>query len=630
MPTREFRKKFEVEQSVTYQAAPSSSTAVEGKLKELAVDSRKLAAIPTEKPKLGKRRAVWISHGMGQQIPFATLDQVTEGLIKAAERSGIGPPEVGYRNVKVDKTVLQRVELKFSPKEAPPIAVDLYECYWAPKTEGVVKLKDVISFLWDGGSRGLLNSIKPFQRALFGQMECFRITWRTPTYLLFTLSILAALMVMNAVIVAAGASSLHVAGADKLITDAMRPLLTTLASIACLVTITFGVMLFLASLARPRWVGWPIWIALVFTALIIVANAAMMAPIVWLNVHPEWLKGLAEPRNIYGLTNVLVLVALLLIPLALIKGRLHSSDNESEESKRPLVLFTISVLIFLLSLLGIGWLIAHNGTFNERTLGAPPIASSGAIEGMIFSAFWLWPFLIAISAVVRELLVQYVGDVTTYISSYKIDRFEEVRQKIKDCAMETANAVYRAQTQNEHQVEYEKVAIVGHSLGSVIAYDTLNRLLNDDALSDNWLRVCDRTCLLLTFGSPLDKIAFFFNIMGKTTRHVREQLAAVVQPLLESRTVRETIPWVNVYSRNDVICGKLNFYDLPPGTDNSDTDNSIPKIKTVVNLKDKDALIPLTAHVEYWGNRMVWDELLKAIIAPSTKTQRIIPPAPAH
>jgi hypothetical protein len=609
MASRDFRKRFEVEPAITYQSAPASPAAVEGKLQELAIDSRKLAAVPTEKPKVGKKRAVWISHGMGQQIPFATLDQVTEGLIAAAERSGIGSPEVGYRNIKVDKTVLQRVELKFRPKDAPPVDLDLYECYWAPKTEGVVKLKDVISFLWDGGSRGLLNSMKPFQRALFNQMEYFSISWRTPTYLLFTLSILAALMVINAVVVATGASSAHVASADTLITKTMGPLLTAFASIVCLVAMTFGVMLFLASLARPRWVGWPCWIALLFSALVIVGTAAMMAMVVWLNFHPHWLTSLADRKNMYGLTNVLVLLALLLIPLALIKRRLHSSDNDSEDSKRPIALFSLSVLIFLLGLVGIAWLIRHDGTFGSLVLCPPDPCPQGAVTRVMCSYIWIWPFLIAISAVVRELLVQYVGDVTAYISSYKIDRFEEVRQKIKDCAMETATAVYRVQSQNLHQVEYEKVAIIGHSLGSVIAYDTLNRLLNDDALSNNWLQICDRTCLFLTFGSPLDKIAFFFNIMGKTTRHVREQLAAVVQPLLESRHVRETIPWVNVYSRNDVICGSLDFYDLPPGTA-----NPISSIKRVENVKDEDALIPLTAHVEYWGNRTVWDRVLKEII----------------
>jgi hypothetical protein len=56
----------------------------------------------------------------------------------------------------------------------------LYETYWAPKTEGVAQLTDVVSFLWDGGLRGLLNSVKSFKRAMFGGMATFYIRWFTP------------------------------------------------------------------------------------------------------------------------------------------------------------------------------------------------------------------------------------------------------------------------------------------------------------------------------------------------------------------------------------------------------------------------------------------------------------------
>ena len=44
---------------------------------------------------------------------------------------------------------------------------------------------------------------------------------------------------------------------------------------------------------------------------------------------------------------------------------------------------------------------------------------------------------VMISAVVRNLLVQFVGDVCAYISSNKIDRFEDIRKKIKDAAKES-------------------------------------------------------------------------------------------------------------------------------------------------------------------------------------------------
>jgi hypothetical protein len=93
--------------------------------------------------------------------------------------------------------------------------------------------------------------------------------------------------------------------------------------------------------------------------------------------------------------------------------------------------------------------------------------------------------------------------------------------------------------------------------------------------------------------------------MGKSTRHIREQLAAVVQPLIQEYKNRP-YPWVNVYSRNDVICGHLDFYDLP--------DTLIPaKAKSVYNVRDEEALIPLVAHVEYWNNRTVWNELFAEI-----------------
>jgi hypothetical protein len=75
-----------------------------------------------------------------------------------------------------------------------------YETYWAPKTEGVAKLSDVISFLWDGGVRGLRNSHKPFQRAMLGEMGSFKIPWRSPVYRCITLLVLVALAVINAAI----------------------------------------------------------------------------------------------------------------------------------------------------------------------------------------------------------------------------------------------------------------------------------------------------------------------------------------------------------------------------------------------------------------------------------------------
>src|SRR5690606_28997096 len=138
------------------------------------------------------------------------------------------------------------------------------------------------------------------------------------------------------------------------------------------------------------------------------------------------------------------------------------------------------------------------------------------------------------------------------------DRFDELRSAIRKRVVGTAKAIY-AVKRADGSFMYDSVAIVGHSLGSVIAYDCLNRLLNDDALGANEhgeaLDVVGRTNLLLTFGSPLDKIAYVFGMRdsGFLARG-RSALAATSQPLILSPALR-AMPWINVYSPDDIISG---------------------------------------------------------------------------
>ncbi len=95
----------------------------------------------------------------------------------------------------------------------------------------------------------------------------------------------------------------------------------------------------------------------------------------------------------------------------------------------------------------------------------------------------------------------------------------------------------------------------------------------DDSLTKNVLQVSDRTKALVTFGSPLNKTAFFFTIQAKDSLHIRERLAATVQPLITSYQRFRNLAWINVYSPHDIISGSLRFYDwpgthIPPAVDN--------------------------------------------------------------
>jgi hypothetical protein len=219
-----------------------------------------------------------------------------------------------------------------------------------------------------------------------------------------------------------------------------------------------------------------------------------------------------------------------------------------------------------------------------------------------------WIVVLALSLFVRSFLIQYLGDVAAYVSPHMVDRFFELRRKIKDRVWRAAWAVY-ALRDDAGNFMYEDIGIAGHSLGSVVVYDTLNRLLNEDGLVKQarpgqschdipieFLDVERRTKLLLTFGSPLDKTAFIFAAHDRSGGTERDALAASTQPLIWRE---RKLTWVNVFSPWDILGGSLEFYDTP------EKDNPKP----VENCPDPDAVTPLKAHVEFWNNRLIYDTI---------------------
>jgi hypothetical protein len=235
------------------------------------------------------------------------------------------------------------------------------------------------------------------------------------------------------------------------------------------------------------------------------------------------------------------------------------------------------------------------------------------VVNFLGSPLWVWPALIAVSKSVRDLIVEFPGDVAIYVASNKLDRFDATRDKIKQVALDSLTSPYAARADGSlspgRQGDlYSKLAVVGHSLGSVIAYDSLNRLLRLDALLNNQFNVAVRAGIFQTFGSRLDKTAFFFTFQGKDALSIREQLAASVQPLIQSYECFRKFPWINVYCDNDIISGKLEFYDVnPPNRANP------PATYPVDNIRDPEAIVPLIAHVEYWKNPTVWTNLFREI-----------------
>ncbi|MBV8520033.1 MAG: hypothetical protein JO197_21755 [Acidobacteria bacterium] len=233
-------------------------------------------------------------------------------------------------------------------------------------------------------------------------------------------------------------------------------------------------------------------------------------------------------------------------------------------------------------------------------------------SGMLALLTWL---LLAGSALfVRSFLIQYVGDVAIYVAPHMVDRFFDLRIRIKAVVWRAARAVY-ACVGEDGELLYDKVVIAGHSLGSVVVYDVLNRLINEDDLAGGaapeccedapveLLDVSRRTKLLLTFGSPLDKTAFVFARNDPHGGSERDALASSVQPLIARE---RDFAWVNVWTPFDILGGSLEFYDTPEG----DPDRNEPR---VVNKIDPDAITPIAAHNEFWHNSLIYKYMYYAL-----------------
>lgn len=242
----------------------------------------------------------------------------------------------------------------------------------------------------------------------------------------------------------------------------------------------------------------------------------------------------------------------------------------------------------------------------------------------------------AFSAFMKADAPDFIGDLVRYLDlDPRSERFE-TRRRIINGALEELRALIKDD-------RYDQIIIAGHSLGSVIAYDALNRVIqeiNAQKITVNkgkgsvgqeqqiqWITEgeANRITGLITFGSPLDKIACFFRQSVKENKIVQRQVLANLhgfrarslekdkkdkfankddKPEDTLEIIIETpmkfklnkTRWLNFYHTQDLISGRLDLYDLK----NQPFQH--------LEIKDNDGNIPIKedfgkslAHGCYWG-----------------------------
>ncbi|HVP39930.1 MAG TPA: hypothetical protein VMS93_12180 [Candidatus Saccharimonadales bacterium] len=487
------------------------------------------------------RTAVIVCHGMGQQVPFETLEGVARALREAEVRHQRPAPPVTTRMAAFGGLQLPRAELRLGGEGGPLRDVHLYEAYWAPLTEGRVSLRDVLRFLLAAGWSGVRNVVvdRRFDRWMFGHWQEFPVPAATLllTFAGALLEVLS-LTLMGAVIL--------VVTASHLLAPASRPwpggfvlsrITLDIGSFVALAGILAAGFLVAGRRRRPR------------AGRALGAGAARARRLGWFGRWGLW--------TLTALAGAGCLGAGALVALHLAGG-------------------------------------AMDWPWQELALPA-------------WVTWLVWAAALGLCAAGRWFLVEYVGDVAAYVSAHTVSKFDEVRDAIQKAAMDVAGRVYRLRSLDETAFAYARVVMVGHSLGSVVAYDTLDRLVNEDATRRSPARVVERTGMLLTFGSPLDKTAFIFRTQRPRTMPVREAQAAAKQPLIVDYRYRPA-RWVNIYSREDIISGCLRYYD-------NDDEPEAGIGRRVENRLDPDARTPLMAHNEYWDNPCLGDILHGAVTA---------------
>lgn len=174
-----------------------------------------------------------------------------------------------------------------------------------------------------------------------------------------------------------------------------------------------------------------------------------------------------------------------------------------------------------------------------------------------------------------------VGDVVTNLSDGEIAH--EIREKLRERIVH----YYR---------EGNPVYILAHSLGSIYAFDTLNRLMEEDEFFDRKSRRSWPVQAMLTIGSPIGLKMF---------REKRSDLTELGLGLHQFR-------WINMWDRQDpVVSG--SFYGKPAQKYRIAESFLKPSPRQGWNVKD----IPLdtgcawlTSHTAYWDYPAVVDQLI--------------------
>lgn len=222
-----------------------------------------------------------------------------------------------------------------------------------------------------------------------------------------------------------------------------------------------------------------------------------------------------------------------------------------------------------------------------------PPDTPGLVVALVVGVLWFLSFPL------MRLLVRTLGDVEVYATYTEASE----RHAAHEAVVEQATGVLRRALTDPGT---SRVLLVGHSLGSVVAWDAL-RALALEAESGGPLTwyALGRLDRVITYGSPVDKIRFFH---FADDLHDPTFAAALEAQRVDTRFGRfgervEGLAWDNYYDPADLVAGRLE----------SPNDRAMHAPVRNVPVANGVWPNPFTTHQAYLDHPKLLDGLLEAV-----------------
>lgn len=213
-----------------------------------------------------------------------------------------------------------------------------------------------------------------------------------------------------------------------------------------------------------------------------------------------------------------------------------------------------------------------------------------------FLGSWANTLLSSYTDKMLNAIANVLGDVAVYNVNDPKSKFYDIKKRIQEGAVKALTFLVELEYPGDPKTLcYSSIVVAGHSLGSQVAYDAVNRLnllVNQDlikgydkngksTLHESYPDLSTVLGGFITFGCPLDKIIFFLRDNIPDEQFIRQQLLdhfngfkqrdinflnnmlTKQSPVkIENRLQRlfEDVLWRNYFDGKDYVSGGLDYY----------------------------------------------------------------------